>query len=153
MTLSIADFLINPNERIIKDINLKSFSSYDAKISFLNTLEKVNKIILILVSISAFSAFLSLSFCSLTYFNFLSLNNAIIPITIYASSFVVSSALGRYIYNKSNDLKDSFKATVSKAEIVKNVFNKISLVYFFITFPFILFKAKEVLFNRVNIYL
>ena len=153
MTLSIADFLINPNERIIKDINLKSFSSYDAKISFLNTLEKVNKIILILVSISAFSAFLSLSFCSLTYFNFLSLNNAIIPITIYASSFVVSSALGRYIYNKSNDLKDSFKATVSKAEVVKNVFNKISLVYFFITFPFILFKAKEVLFNRVNIYL
>ena len=153
MTLSIADFLINPNERIIKDINLKSFSSTEAKISFLNTLEKVNKIILILVSISVFSAFLSLAFCSLTYFNFLSLNNAIIPITIYASSFVVSSALGRYIYNKSNDLKDSFKATVSKAEIVKNVFNKISLVYFFITFPFILFKAKEVLFNRVNIYL
>ena len=153
MTLSIADFLINPNERIIKDINLKSFSSYDAKISFLNTLEKVNKIILILVSISVFSAFLSLAFCSLTYFNFLSLNNAIIPITIYSSSFVLSSTLGRYIYNKSNDLKDSFKATVSKAEIVKNVFNKISLVYFFITFPFILFKAKEVLFNRVNIYL
>ena len=153
MTLSIADFLINPNERIIKDINLKSFSSYDAKISFLNTLEKVNKIILILVSISVFSAFLSLAFCSLTYFNFLSFNNAIIPITIYSSSFVLSSTLGRYIYNKSNDLKDSFKATVSKVEVVKNVFNKISLVYFFITFPFILFKAKEVLFNRVNIYL
>ncbi|MBN2479500.1 MAG: hypothetical protein JXA94_04660 [Parachlamydiales bacterium] len=148
MVLTIREFFVNPPDRIIKDLNVRSKNYLEAQNNFLKTIEKIESYITAIFSFAIIGGVISLGLLGLSLYKFITFKKVIIPILFYGLSATGLGYLGKHMYDKSNKIKDNFKNTHSKTTRIKTVLKTAEYVYIATTLPILIWKYSSIFFNK-----